>query len=109
MLFRFRQYIVVFLLMTISLFIVPKEYIHDTYGHEDTKDIQSKDASLTNTHHHCQILNYNTPNYIFQHKAFLLPVSFIEQSILSYRQFSYIIPFATYFNLRAPPAEPFTV
>lgn len=109
MLFRLRQYIAVFFLLTISLFIVPKEYIHDIYGNDDTKDIQSKDASFTNTHHHCQILNYNTPNYIFQHKAFLLPVSFVEQAILPYRQFSYIIPFSTYFNLRAPPAELFTV
>jgi hypothetical protein len=109
MLFRIRQYIAVFLLLTISLFIVPKEYIHDFYGHDDTRDIQSKETTLTNIHHHCQILNYNTPNYIFQHKAFLLPVSFIEQSVLTYRQFSYIIPFSTYFNLRAPPADTYSV
>ena len=95
--------------MTISLFIVPKEYIHDSYRHDDTHDIASKDITFTNIHHHCQILNYNTPNYIFQHKAFLLPVSFIEQSVLIYRQISFTIPFSTYFNLRAPPAEPFTV
>ncbi|MGD0709827.1 MAG: hypothetical protein ABR968_01455 [Bacteroidales bacterium] len=109
MLFRIRQYIAVFLLLAISLFIVPKEYIHNFYGHDDTHDITSKDVTIANIHHHCQILNYNTPNYIFQHKAFLLPVSFIEQSILPYRQFSFIIPFSSYFNLRAPPEETFPV
>jgi len=109
MLFSVRKYIAILLLLTISLFIVPKEYIHDFYGHNDTQDISGKDITLNNSHHHCQILNYNTPNYIFQQKTFLLPVSFIEQSVLTYRQFSYIIPFSTYFNLRAPPEDTFHV
>ena len=91
--------------MTISLLIVPKEFIHDLYGHEDTRDIPSKDITLTNSHHHCQILNYTTPHYIFQYKISLLSVSFIQRAVLPYRQFSYIIPCHNYFNLRAPPAN----
>jgi hypothetical protein len=89
--------------MTISLFIVPKEYIHDLYGHEDTRDNNQQQQTLEKAHRHCEILGYNTPHYTFQYKIFLLSVSFIQQTFLPHQQSSYIIPFYSYFNLRAPP------
>jgi len=109
MLFRFRKHISFLLLLTICLFVVPKEYFHDLYGHEDTKDITQQQQTLGKAHQHCEILGFNTPHYIFQYKIFLLSASFIQQIVFEKQQSVYIIPFSFYFNLRAPPAEAFTV
>jgi hypothetical protein len=97
------------MLLTITLFVVPKEYIHDLYGHEDTRDISHQQQTFEKAHRHCEILGYNTPHYIFQYKIFLLSVSFIQQTIFINHHFTYIIPFSSYFNLRAPPAETFSI
>ena len=110
MLFRIRKYISLLLLLTICLFVVPKEYFHDLYGHEDTRDVsQQQQQALGKAHQHCEILGFNTPHYIYQYKIFLLSASFIQQTVFEKQQSNYIIPFSFYFNLRAPPAETFTI
>ena len=109
MLFRFRKYLSLFLLLTICLFVVPKEYFHDLYGHIDTHDITQQQQTVGKIHQHCEILGFNTPHYIYQYKIFLLSASFIQQTIIEKQQSSCIIPFSFYFNLRAPPAETFSV
>ena len=104
---KFKKYISGFLLFTISLFIVPKEYFHDLAGHEDTRDIPGKDITFTNIHHHCEILNYNTPHYIFQYKVVLLPFTFFQQTINTFASPPYFISFFHHFDTRAPPCSLF--
>ncbi|MFI5217878.1 MAG: hypothetical protein ACHQNT_00200 [Bacteroidia bacterium] len=54
-----KKHIAVFLLFTSSLFIIPKELVHEFSCHADTIDLihcaNSSDA-VGNIHHHCDIL-----------------------------------------------------
>jgi hypothetical protein len=83
--------------------------MHDLYGHDDTSDISQLHKTFEKSHRHCEILSYNAPHYIFQYKIFRLSVSFIKQTAVLFLQSSFINPFHTYFNLRAPPAETLSV
>lgn len=98
-----KNYISLFLLLIVSLFIVPVELFHDLYGHEDTVCLSHTGKTIENKHHHCDILKYHAP-------------SFIENSIITYSdkpfdftlksptEYSYIFSkvFST-FLLRGPP------
>ena len=53
-----KKYIALFCLLTISVFIVPKELIHSFYGHKDTVDSYQNDNTkhIGTPHRHCEIL-----------------------------------------------------
>jgi hypothetical protein len=62
---RLTRPIALFLLFALSVYIVPKEFIHALYGHEDTADhsgTQSINAphTLSTRHLHCGLLNFET-------------------------------------------------
>jgi hypothetical protein len=54
-----------FLLAVLSFYIVPKEFVHALFGHEDTTDPVSfyanqSTAAISNQHTHCELLNFET-------------------------------------------------
>lgn len=59
---RLRSYIAIFLLMVISMVVVPKEFIHALYDHEDTPhDIcadHHKGIHVEPAHHNCELLKF---------------------------------------------------
>lgn len=98
-----KKNISLFLLLIVSLFIVPVELIHDLYGHEDTVCLPHTGKTIESKHHHCDILKYHAP-------------SFIENSIIKYsdKLFGFTIKSATEYSyifsrifssflLRGPP------
>jgi hypothetical protein len=61
---RLKKNISFFLLLIVSLFIVPVELIHDLYGHEDTICFPHSNTTIEKKHHHCDILKYVAPYFI---------------------------------------------
>lgn len=65
---RYRSYIAIFLLAVISLVIIPKEFIHALYDHEDTPHNVCQDhpkgAHIETQHHHCDLLQFQVPPFL---------------------------------------------
>lgn len=62
----FRKIISLFLLVTLSVFIIPKEGIHCLSGHEDDNENECSGKGTIHFHakqHHCDILNLEVPLY----------------------------------------------
>lgn len=98
-----RKYIAVLFLLLISLFIVPKEFIHSFAGHEDTICFSHSGKAFEKQHHHCAILNFNAPLYLkvsgflFQVSSFKLQVHLINNYLCYFNDLSNLSA------LRAPP------
>lgn len=54
----FRKYISFLLLLASTLFIVPKEYLHELQHHTDTVDVpvHTSETTVGSIHHHCDVL-----------------------------------------------------
>ena len=60
-----HQIVSLFLLTTLLFAVVPVEFIHDLYGHDDTIDAQQPNGTyLERAHHHCAILKIEFPQYL---------------------------------------------
>ena len=75
-----------FLLVVLSFYIVPKEFVHAFSGHEDTTHHHSFAVSghapfIGNRHVHCDLLNFETSFFFSQ---YLSPVSAAEGFCFSY-------------------------
>ena len=55
---RLRTYISPGLMLVFTIILIPNEYIHLIYGHEDTHHVFNSDPTFENHHHHCQILSH---------------------------------------------------
>ena len=100
--FGFRVYIARSLLLVFSIILIPKEFIHDLYGHEDTRCIPGAQATLEPKHHHCAILQiiasvFNTPA-----ATSLSPSDLIQKGTVITVVSSVTFPILFYYNLRAP-------
>jgi hypothetical protein len=97
-----------FLLAVLSFYIVPKEFVHTLFGHEDTADhvlvAKGRSAATFSTQHtHCELLNFET-DFFYEHTSTSTPSS---PGIL----FSYFplplnttgLSSSTYVSLRGPP------
>jgi hypothetical protein len=101
--FGLRLYIARSLLLVFSIILVPKEFIHSLYGHEDTRCIPGAQVTLGPKHHHCAILQivasvFNTPATI----TLSLTDHLLKGTVITIvSSVPFLILF--YFNLRAPP------
>jgi hypothetical protein len=61
-----RSFLMLFLLVLMSFVIVPVEYIHALYDHEDTEDSfeYAHAATLENSHLHCLLLKTEFREFI---------------------------------------------
>ena len=108
---NFTRPIVFVFLLASSLFVVPKDLIHELTHHEDTADAfcaPGDELSLSAEHHHCESLQLYTPPCTPSDGAF----QFHEISILLSRQLSNS-PAASFdiadsFSIRGPPSPPFS-
>ncbi len=61
-----RKHISLFLVLVLSFYIVPKEFVHACFDHEDTSDyVASSPGSkapltIAQQHVHCDLLNFET-------------------------------------------------
>lgn len=46
------------LILTFIIALIPNEYVHFLYGHEDTHCHYHPELTLEKRHHHCQILRH---------------------------------------------------
>lgn len=64
---RLRSYIAMLLLLIISTVIMPKEFIHAFFDHEDTPhnicDSHTSDVHVEEKHHHCEFLKFQVPPF----------------------------------------------
>ena len=103
MIYKIRKYLAVLFLSLISLFIVPKEYIHELSGHEDTLCFSHHNNILEKSHHHCSILNFNAPQFVTAISCHLLAdnvqlhIFFIDDYNFNYQDLTNLS------SLRAPP------
>jgi len=88
---RFNKHIAVLLLLISSFFVVPKELLHELSFHDDAVDhcVNNLNDGLTlsNEHHHCDILQVFVPPY---HTS--------DESIL----FSQVLEIISHYTFNAP-------
>lgn len=102
-----KKYISLFLLLVISVFIVPKELVHILVNHNDTEDVRTvPDApqSIEHQHIHCEFLKLNAPLYFSDFKFFSFEQAFryfTYNTNIENRNsiFVFLLP-----SLRGPPA-----
>jgi len=102
-----RKIISLFMLTALSLFISPKELIHEFLNHHDTADFTCTDSCkdhVSDLHQHCDVLQLSSPPLyhhvgIFLIKFISLPFYYNEKNTTSYYS-----PFAFSFYLRGPPS-----
>jgi len=102
--FRIKKYIPILLLASFLPFVIPKEYIHDLFGHEDTQDEYQSSLILEKHHTHCSILQITLSNFLSTSNT----VCFKNEPYHSF----YIFPESSFIpgisvnlsNLRAPPS-----
>src|SRR5262245_46376118 len=59
-----RTYIAFFLLAAISLYVAPKDLLHELGGHQHTEDVICTDTCahhVSKAHHHCDCLQLSSP------------------------------------------------
>lgn len=102
----FKKVIAYFLLLVISLVVVPKELIHSFTEHNDTEDrLHFPDApiSIDVEHTHCDFLKINVPLYCFEFDFTqeILPNSYF--SFTAYKTQSIVSSCVLNLCLRGPP------
>jgi hypothetical protein len=79
-----RTYFSIILLAIVSFSIVPKEFIHELYGHNDSIENEYSLKGVLHfesVHHHCEMLNYAAFPYIdasLQLQFLSVPLYFIK-------------------------------
>ena len=98
-----KRNIAITLLAVLGIILIPREYIHALYGHEDTHCVPHSGYTLEKAHHHCKILQVTFPVFLDQYQT-LLPEADLASSCsisISSSQFQGQCPALP--NLRAPP------
>ncbi len=103
----FRIHISVILLASLSLFLAPKELLHEFLNHHDTEDKVCTDACaqhFSKPHQHCEVLQLVTPpfhqavnNFSFASSELFCVISVESKS-------SYHFSSSPFLFFRGPPA-----
>jgi hypothetical protein len=91
------------LLLVFSVILVPREFIHGLYGHEDTRCVPGSEPTLEQKHHHCAILQIEAPVFNTPAATSLSPSEPVQNAIVLTAISSVVFTILFYFNLRAPP------
>ena len=104
----YNKHIAIFLLIVISVFIIPKELVHAFYGHNDTVHAVSHSENglpaIEKEHQHCDILNFNAPLYFLSlsfFKSYEKPVALYNSENC---KSLFLSPAFRLFSFRGPPA-----
>ena len=99
------KYLSIAMLLVLSLYLSPRYYIHELYGHEDTHCHPGSLAAVEPIHHHCEILQLSESVFLIEKP---LPVTFHATlfSILSETLIACFLPEDyDYIHLRGPPVN----
>ena len=88
-----KKHISLFLLLVISVFIIPKELVHSIIDHHDTEDVRTvPDApqSIEHQHIHCEFLKLNVPLYFsdFKFLSFSQPAIYFVFNVANIQNIS---------------------
>ena len=103
---HFKRHISFFLIIVLSVLIIPKESLHELTDHHDTIDAcfnHGENNQIGNNHQHCDVLQLNTPPLFSFFNTFLIHVSSVKFSFNVSNDNFYL---ANHFNLhylRGPP------
>ena len=104
---NFRRYISFILLAAISLYIAPKDLLHELSGHEDAMDEICLDACahhISEAHHHCDCLQLSSPPLYHSVNNF----SFVSTALLSVQPVEnvtgYHFSLSPFLFFRGPPS-----
>lgn len=103
----FRRLVGLFLLAAISVFIFPKELIHEFYHHEDSVDLICSDGCeghISNEHQHCDVLQLNLPPLYFHVIGFSFPTSDLLCSLSVESCSNYHFASSPFLFFRGPPS-----
>jgi len=102
-----RTYLSIVLLAMISFSIMPKEFIHDLYGHTDTMEDEyclHGILHIEKVHHHCEMLNYAAFPFEENASAISFQPTPLVESIINPTDYGFVN--RSLFNIsrfRAPP------
>ena len=102
-----KKFISFFLLLLISVFVVPKELIHTLVDHNDTEDIRTvpnAPLSIEHQHTHCEFLKLNVPLYFSDFKFFQAELPYSYFIFETFNEQSSIAPSFQLPALRGPPS-----
>ncbi len=107
---RLRKPIALFLILVLCFYIVPKEFIHELYGHTDTTDSAAESSStaksplsLSSQHTHCELLNFETTVFYTQDNQPVIAVQAIAFYFQSPTHDNSIRNCHAFISLRGPP------
>jgi hypothetical protein len=102
-----QKLIAAFLLAAVSLFVSPKELIHEFFHHEESMDITHADdcsGHLSAEHQHCDVLQLTTPP-LFHHVinySFSTPVLLFNLQVHIASSFHFVS--SPFLFFRGPPS-----
>jgi hypothetical protein len=104
---RFGRHIAFFLLVISSLFVLPKELVHEFCNHHDTEDVanaNNNDIAVSPQHQHCEVLQlfYQPYSPVVANVDFQAIVQDVVLNIFYHPHFS-IESFKS-LDIRGPPA-----
>jgi hypothetical protein len=102
---KVNRYISILLLVSFLPFVIPKEYIHDLFGHEDTHDDYHPSLIFEKKHTHCSILQITLSTFISHLKNVILRRE-PDKTVFSFPGNSFIPGVSVNLShLRAPPSN----
>ena len=102
---KISRYISILLLVNFLPFVIPKEYIHELFGHEDSLDRYHSDLTFEKAHKHCGILQITTSSFVRNSRTVLTTGSLINIACILPVQ-NFIAGISYHISLlRAPPEQ----
>jgi hypothetical protein len=101
---KIPRYISILLIVSFLPVIIPREFVHNLFGHDDTCDFYHAAKTIEKAHTHCSILQITFSTFISSLKNFL-PQNEVTGSDYTFSCRSSIPGISVHLSaLRAPPA-----
>ena len=101
---KIRRFISILLLASFLPVIIPREFVHDMFGHDDTPDQYHGGITIEKVHKHCSILQITFSTFLAYLKI-SIPEKNFTGSFYSFTKSSFVPSISVNLSsLRAPPA-----
>ena len=101
---KIRRFISILLLASFLPILVPRELVHNLFGHDDTQDHYHAAITIEKAHKHCRILQVTFSTFI-SHLKNIIPEKKFTGSFYCFTELSFIPSISVNLSsLRAPPS-----
>ncbi len=103
---KLNKIIASFLLLVLSVFIVPKELLHELHHHDTIHQTHTNDSGtqVDKIHHHCIVLQLSAPPFLAALNYFNILPSETNLTFYCVKGSRYFSHFFNLSQLRGPPA-----